>query len=412
MKVIHVSQSDLAGGASIASYRLHTGLLEAGISSGMLVGKKISNDSNVSTLPNWHRIPRKICKYFEKIEPELQKDQQFDTWNLARLPRLTARLINNKQASIVQLHEIDGLLGIPDIAAIKAPVVWTAHDEWASSCGYHFLVPSDHENSKSNIEDLKWTPKTRAIMSAKMKHWHGRNITIVCPSKWLAKQMSKAPHFYKHRIEVIPYGLGQRCGSDFSEIISRKKTAKAKFGIHDSQVITYGASNCLDNYRKGDDLFFDAIQRLYDVNPDAQHQIIIFGDQQDLRTPELPFPILRLGNIQEESKLSEIYLATDCFVCPSRADNLPNTVMEALSHATPCAGFRIGGVQDMIIDGETGYLAEPFSVDSLANAISRVVCEANNNQLSRGAMNRYLTHYTVDKQAQSYIDLYSELSAV
>ena len=38
MKVLHINQSDISGGAAIAGYRLHQGLLEQGIDSNLLVG--------------------------------------------------------------------------------------------------------------------------------------------------------------------------------------------------------------------------------------------------------------------------------------------------------------------------------------------------------------------------------------
>ena len=51
-----------------------------------------------------------------------------------------------------------------------------------------------------------------------------------------------------------------------------------------------------------------------------------------------------------------LYSSADVFVLPSMMDNLPNTIMEAMSCRTPCVGFDIGGIPEMIDHQENGFL--------------------------------------------------------
>jgi len=61
----------------------------------------------------------------------------------------------------------------------------------------------------------------------------------------------------------------------------------------------------------------------------------------------------------------QIYQAADVFVTPSLEENLPNTIMEALACGTPCVGFNIGGIPEMIEHQVNGYVANYQSVEDL-----------------------------------------------
>lgn len=51
MNVLHINQSDISGGAAIAGYRLHQGLLAQGINSNLLVGYPHTQDDQVAAVP-------------------------------------------------------------------------------------------------------------------------------------------------------------------------------------------------------------------------------------------------------------------------------------------------------------------------------------------------------------------------
>ncbi|MBK8494140.1 MAG: glycosyltransferase [Chitinophagaceae bacterium] len=64
-----------------------------------------------------------------------------------------------------------------------------------------------------------------------------------------------------------------------------------------------------------------------------------------------------MGFLNDEYSISLVYNASDVFIVPSVADNLPTTVLECLSCGTPVVGFNVGGIPDMISHRENGYLA-------------------------------------------------------
>lgn len=64
-----------------------------------------------------------------------------------------------------------------------------------------------------------------------------------------------------------------------------------------------------------------------------------------------------------------VYNSAHVFVHPATEDNLPNVVVEALYCGLSVAGFQIGGMPEMVIQGENGILTNNISPEGLLNAI-------------------------------------------
>ncbi|SDA65432.1 Glycosyltransferase involved in cell wall bisynthesis [Lachnospiraceae bacterium G11] len=74
-----------------------------------------------------------------------------------------------------------------------------------------------------------------------------------------------------------------------------------------------------------------------------------------------------LGSLTAE-EMREQYLRSNVFVCPSKLENSPNSLGEAMLLGVPCVAARVGGIPDLITEDE-GILYEDGNVDELANAI-------------------------------------------
>jgi glycosyltransferase involved in cell wall biosynthesis len=83
--------------------------------------------------------------------------------------------------------------------------------------------------------------------------------------------------------------------------------------------------------------------------------------------------------------LQKMYQSADIFVLPSIVDDdgytegLGTVLLEAISHGVPVIGTNVGGIPDIIIDGETGFLVPQKNPDSIAQAIEKIV---NNPELA------------------------------
>lgn len=80
-------------------------------------------------------------------------------------------------------------------------------------------------------------------------------------------------------------------------------------------------------------------------------------------------------------QLLPLYRRAWALVAPSvvlsngRRDGIPNVVIEAMAMSVPCVGTRAAGLEEVIQEGETGWLAEPGDPDSLAAAIARALSD-------------------------------------
>ena len=106
----------------------------------------------------------------------------------------------------------------------------------------------------------------------------------------------------------------------------------------------------------------------------------------------------------------DIYNAVDLFVTPSLEENLPNTIMEAMACGTPCVGFNVGGIPEMIDHLHNGYVAQYKSVDDFANGIYWALTEPDYHSLCEQAVRKAVSHYSESSVTKRYIDLYNKVT--
>jgi glycosyltransferase involved in cell wall biosynthesis len=74
-------------------------------------------------------------------------------------------------------------------------------------------------------------------------------------------------------------------------------------------------------------------------------------------------------------ELARLYARAAVFVCPSRRDGFPVACAEAMAHARPVVATAVGGLPDMVVDGETGLLVPPRDPQALRAAIDRLLAD-------------------------------------
>ena len=62
-------------------------------------------------------------------------------------------------------------------------------------------------------------------------------------------------------------------------------------------------------------------------------------------------------------------------VFPSRRDGYPVACAEAMAHGRPVVATAVGGLPDMVVDGETGLLVPPGDAPALRAAIDRLLAD-------------------------------------
>ena len=77
----------------------------------------------------------------------------------------------------------------------------------------------------------------------------------------------------------------------------------------------------------------------------------------------------------DRDAMAQMYLSADLSLNPSLADNMPNSVLEAMASGVPVVSTRVGGVPYIVRDGQTGLLVAPGDAAAMAAAALRALCE-------------------------------------
>ena len=122
---------------------------------------------------------------------------------------------------------------------------------------------------------------------------------------------------------------------------------------------------------------------------------------------ELYNTFIPVSYVSDPQKMIALYNAVDLYVTPSLQDNLPNTIMEALACGTPCVGFDVGGIPEMIDHKKNGYVARYKDSADFAEGIKWVLT-SDHDTLSTKAREKVMNNYTEDIVAKKYIEVYED----
>jgi len=161
-----------------------------------------------------------------------------------------------------------------------------------------------------------------------------------------------------------------------------------------------GAHSAADP-RKGGAFIAEALSR--QELRTAPVTVVVFGDVEPGHKA-LPGWMFT-GRIRDERLMNLYYNAADLFVHPSLADNLPNTLIEAMAAGTPAVTFDIGGCAEVVRHEKTGYVAKYRDVGDLANGIQWILGMPadEKQQIQRRCRELAENEYAVELMAGRYM---------
>ena len=124
---------------------------------------------------------------------------------------------------------------------------------------------------------------------------------------------------------------------------------------------------------------------------------------------------VQLLGAKPQPEIKERLANASVFVMPSMPeadggmDNLPTVIMEAMATGLPVVSTRIGGIPEMVIDNQTGFLVQPEDAVALAGAIERVTNDRSLGQrLGQAGYERSQKLFSIEKNVR---ELYALLSS-
>src|SRR3954470_348579 len=125
---------------------------------------------------------------------------------------------------------------------------------------------------------------------------------------------------------------------------------------------------------KGHEELLAAVPMLRERFPDLQVLVAGGGPEAGALAPLAERAGARLlGHLDDPLAFAD---ALDVLVHPSHFDAFPTALLEAAAVGTPAAATRVGGIPEIVVDGETGVLVEaPASAEALASAVGELLAD-------------------------------------
>jgi glycosyltransferase involved in cell wall biosynthesis len=156
---------------------------------------------------------------------------------------------------------------------------------------------------------------------------------------------------------------------------------------------------------------FATLVRAFAALPSNSFEALIVGDGPERPVVEAEVERLGLGRavrlLGERQDVPALLAGSDVFVLSSASEGLPLSVEEAMAAGLPVVASAVGGVPEVVVEGETGFLVPPGDVDRLAAALGRLLADPSLRR-RMGASGRARAEALFDLAAfrRAHVDLY------
>ncbi len=216
---------------------------------------------------------------------------------------------------------------------------------------------------------------------------------FISPSQYLARNYHLAG-IPEEKIHVIWNGIDVQKFSNFLKVPDDKRirfTYIGYFGKH-----------------KGIDVLLDALSYLTNPNCFSVNLVgkgeLIENLKNKVKEMELEDIVSFWGRIDD---IGDAYRKTDVLILPSIwPENQPVTITEAMAARLPVISSNLGGVPELIEDGETGYLFEPGNPKDLAQKMSEFLLHPEKMKIFGEVAYNKIVNNTLGNQVKKIVDIY------
>lgn len=265
------------------------------------------------------------------------------------------------------------------------------------------------------------------LFSKKKKIFHIRTLVPLFKgfqkfsfSRWVLRHVSN-----KFIVETGEYiKLLKELGIQDEQMIFWKKgvntaifTKKNIFNNKNNKIINLLTIGRFSDSNKGFDIILDALLKL---DCEAKLRIISPKFKENAYSQELRRKMAIINRDKdkcveliinvEQKKLVNYYNEAEIFVFTPRKDSMPNVLLEASSCELPIIASKVGGIPEIIKDGETGLLIEPKCPDELAEKICYLFKDRNLMlRLGKKARAHIVENFSQENAINNLIKIYEGL---
>jgi len=314
---------------------------------------------------------------------------------------------NVLKADVVNIHWVSDFVNFKSFfkSTRHIPMVITLHDMnyFTGGCHYSFGCSNFVKMQCGDCWQLEGSKVPNASKEAffeKLKAYNWRkpeNTFIVSPSFWLQKESQKSELLAKYPHYVIHNGIDTSVFNCINKELARKTI---QLPIKD-RILLFIASD-IKLFRKG----FQFVNELLPYLSNIGVKLMVVGDLNGITIEGEN--IINIGKVDNSQYLSMCYSSVDAMLLPTLADNLPNTMLESICCGTPVLGFEIGGLPDVIINGQNGYLSSRLDAFGLKEIITTFF-EKGVVKTTIEIRNDAVLKYNLEVQAKAYNQLFESI---
>jgi glycosyltransferase involved in cell wall biosynthesis len=349
--------------------------------------------SELSLSPNRRRpiLERLLKNFSRKVAAR---------WRSQRHENALLRTVEKAKPDLIHIHNIHSadinhstLLKIPS----HIPLIWTIHDLWpikANACSWLECDSGD----RYRYEIGPWS--RRELLSARNRLLELRsNLTLVAPSAYVASVMSPLTRRYHMHNEMVPHVVRKEFLVPQDPAASRAKWNLA------NDVFWLGVGATWNNNRKGMDVLWNALSQI-----DCKGLGLLVWGQPPTMSELSGLTLKVAGYVDSAETLATLYAAVDAFVCPTKGDTGPLSVLETMAVGTVPVASRVGGIPERVKHEERGYLFPSQDAAALAALIEKLRSRQQPlEQIGHAAREYVLAQHTPETQTLQYTKIYQRL---
>jgi glycosyltransferase involved in cell wall biosynthesis len=313
-------------------------------------------------------------------------------------------LLDNFRPDVVHAHNLIGLsLGILHAAKRRGiRTLLTLHDYWGF-CYKNTILKREAEICRNYLgcaECMAYIPNGGngfpiQVRQSYMALQLSAVDVFISPSQYLADRYVQAG-FPAEKMTVVWNGVNAR---RFSEIRKTESPGQVRFTFIGYLGEHKGVTSLLDAL-----VLIPMRERVF-VNvvggghllPDLQRRVRDMGLQS----------CVKFWGKVDNDQIAAVFGETDVQILPSvYPENQPVSITEAMASRTAVIGSRVGGIPELVSDGETGYLFEPGNPAELAAAMSRFVAHPEKIKAFGEAGFRRIANKSLENQVERIRELY------
>jgi glycosyltransferase involved in cell wall biosynthesis len=191
-----------------------------------------------------------------------------------------------------------------------------------------------------------------------------------------------------------------------------RRRIRAEFDLGDDQVAVAIIGRL--GIEKGHRLFVDAAARLLPAYPGARFFIV--GEGAERTTISAQITSLGIGEqvrlLGHRDDLPSIYQGLDLLAITSLREGLPNVLLEAMLNGVPAVAMSVGGIPEVIRDGQDGLLVTPGDLAQFTDRLGRLLGDAHERRRhGEAARATVQDRFLFERRMEQVIELYGSTQA-